>query len=227
MVSAPSTVNQIANQNGSITKALGSNDVKREDFLRLLIAQLQHQDPLNPVENQEFVAELATFSSLEQQQMQTKLLEELIAAQSNTATSQALSLIGKGASIPGNQFYFAPESGGIDFLFEAQGTGMTPVEITDASGKLVATDFVQVSKAGSATYHFDGRTATGDTLAPGNYKIKIGGSVDKNGNQTSFPTYIQGLVEGVTFENGQPVLLVNNQTVPLSYVKGVFQWEKS
>jgi flagellar basal-body rod modification protein FlgD len=76
MVSAiTSSINDLAS--GS-TSTAGSQEVSSDQFLTLLIAQLQNQDPMNPIENQDFVAELATFSSLEQQQMQTGLLEQLI-----------------------------------------------------------------------------------------------------------------------------------------------------
>jgi flagellar basal-body rod modification protein FlgD len=70
------------------------NDLGKEDFLKLLVAQLTHQDPTNPMQDTEFVAQLATYSGLEQQMNVNKNLEKLIATQNMSTAAQATSLIG-------------------------------------------------------------------------------------------------------------------------------------
>ena len=70
------------------------NELGKEDFLKLLIAQLTHQDPTNPMQDTEFVSQLATYSGLEQQMTMNKNLETLIAQQSMTNAAQATALIG-------------------------------------------------------------------------------------------------------------------------------------
>jgi len=71
-----------------------NNDLGKDDFLKLLVAQLTQQDPTNPMNNTEFVAQLATYSGLEQQMNMNKNLEKLIISQNMTAASQATALIG-------------------------------------------------------------------------------------------------------------------------------------
>ena len=70
------------------------NELGKEDFLKLLVAQLTHQDPTNPMQDTEFVSQLATYSSLEQQMTMNKNLESMIAQQSMTIAAQATALIG-------------------------------------------------------------------------------------------------------------------------------------
>jgi flagellar basal-body rod modification protein FlgD len=70
------------------------NELGKEDFLQLLVAQLTHQDPTNPMQDTEFVAQLATYSGLEQQMNVNKNLEKLIASQNMAMAAQATSLIG-------------------------------------------------------------------------------------------------------------------------------------
>ena len=101
-----------------VTQNLGNDYVSRDDFLKLLIAQLQHQDPLNPMENQEFVAELATFSSLEQQQAQTQLLQKILDSNQSSNTSQALALIGKDVVVADNNFQYQ-QGDDFEFVFQA------------------------------------------------------------------------------------------------------------
>lgn len=209
-------------QSSTSTSTLGSDSVDRQDFLTLLVAQLQNQDPMNPVENQEFVAQLATFSSLEQQQMQTKLLQQLIDSQNNNTSAQALSLIGKEASVAVDQFTLQANQS-IDFTFLATETGTEPVQIFDSKGKLVRSDLVSVSNIGEVPYHFDGKDNQKNSLPAGDYTIQIGSTMDEEGNVASCQTYIRGYVEGVTYVDGEPILIVDGNAVPFSEVYGVYE----
>ncbi len=201
---------------------LGSDSVSRDDFLRLLVAQLQNQDPLNPVENQEFVAELATFSSLEQQTAQTELLQQLVSSQQSNSSSQALSILGKDVAVAQNQFSFNPGDQ-VDFVFQAPRTGEALVQVTSDSGHVVYTDRVQVTQAGQIEYSFDGLNAQGQSLPPGVYSISFGGAISNSGEVTEYPAFMRGTVDGVTFVEGSPVLTVNNQPVPFSAVQAVME----
>lgn len=222
MVTASTTAMEKLYQEQTSQSIISDEQVSRDDFLKLLIAQLQHQDPLNPVENQEFVAELATFSSLEQQQTQTELLSQLVSLQNTTGTSQALSLIGKEATIATDDFFFQ-EGNEIQFVFNATSAGSIPVTISNTEGQVVYQDTINASEAGQITYIFDGQNAQGQSLSTGDYSISIGASLDADGNETSLPVYMRGGVEGVTFLEGTPILIVNGQAVPLSSVQGVYE----
>jgi flagellar basal-body rod modification protein FlgD len=78
----------------TIQKTTGDDSLGKEDFLKLLVAQLTHQDPTNPMQDTEFVSQLATYSSLEQQMTMNTNLETLIDANKATTAASAMSLIG-------------------------------------------------------------------------------------------------------------------------------------
>lgn len=211
------TATQSSTSSNALTNATNDN-VSQEQFLQLLIAQLQNQDPLNPVENQEFVAELATFSSLEQQQQQTDLLSQLVESNQSTNTSQALSLIGTDVMTNDTSFYYTTGDT-IDFDFLATESGVATVYLTNAAGSSVAYDAIDVSSTGQHTYTFD----PGEALSQGSYTLSIVSSVDAEGNQDQFETYMMGGVEGVNFLDGEPMLSVNGNSISLGTVQAIYE----
>lgn len=220
-----SAVNQAPSSNNNespFVTELGKDFVNQEDFLKLLIAQLKNQDPLNPMENQEFVSELATFSSLEQQTNQTKLLEQLVNNQQSTTTSQALSLIGKDVTMAESQFRFNA-SDPVEFSFIADHAGPTQIQVTDDADRVVFADGLNVPAPGRYTYVFDGVNEEGKSVPPGAYNMQIGPSLDGDGLEGDYPVSLRGSVEGVRFENNSPVLMVNGTPTPISQIESVYE----
>ncbi|MFH1744418.1 MAG: flagellar hook assembly protein FlgD [bacterium] len=199
---------------------LGSDVVSRDDFLNLLVAQLQHQDPLNPMENEQFVAELATFSSLEQQTNQTELLEQLLASQQGGVNSQALSLIGQDVVAASDSFQYV-SGDQPSFLFQATASGDVTVTITNQSGAVVRTDTIPVTSAGNQIYEFDGLHQNGSELAPGSYNISIGSKTNSDGDTLGYPVYLTGQVDEVMFSEGVPIIMIGNQAVDMSQILSV------
>lgn len=199
---------------------LGTDAVSRDDFLKLLVAQLQHQDPLNPLENQEFVAELATFSSLEQQQNQTELLEQLIAAQQGNINSQSLSIIGHDVVASIDSFNYAPgDTPG--FLIQGPAGGELTVKITSEAGTVVRSETVHIPSSGVLEYEFDGLSEYGTELALGTYRVSAGSGINEDGDSIDYPVYMTGRVDEVRFEEGTPILTVNGQSIGLEEVLSV------
>lgn len=223
VIEATSSSNSSSASSG-LTQSLGSDIVSREDFLTLLVAQLKHQDPMNPMENQEFVSELAVFSELEQSTNQTDLLQQLVDAQHGDTTSQALSLIGKEAAVATNFIQHAPGKE-LQFMFETPSAGTYAVEAVSDTGRVAFTDYVTVDSAGQHTYTFDGTSAHSADLAAGTYQLQFGASTDSTGATTALPSYLRGEVEGVNFIEGTPVLMIDGQPVEMGNVYAVFPAE--
>ncbi|HVP39530.1 MAG TPA: flagellar hook capping FlgD N-terminal domain-containing protein, partial [Candidatus Saccharimonadales bacterium] len=116
----------------------GSTTLGKDDFLKLLTAQLQHQDPLQPMDNTAFVAQLAQFSSLEQLQNMNSSLSTDILLNQSVNNSLATGLIGRNIVAKGDQITLAA-GGTADLSFNLSAAADAKITVVDSSGKTVAT----------------------------------------------------------------------------------------
>jgi flagellar basal-body rod modification protein FlgD len=196
---------------GALTQAAGGNkELGQEAFLKLLVAQLKNQDPLNPQENHEFVAQLAQFSSLEQTVGINARLDQLALQNQGLQNSQVVSLVGKEATVKGNivtlkgQGQTVP----INYTLDAAASGATVV-IRDARGRAVRTLQVGARAAGAVTVQWNGQDDTGLPQPAGPYQILV---TAKNaaGGPVSLTQKSTGTIEAVSFDQGFPVLQLEN-----------------
>ena len=189
----------------------------KEDFLNLLITQLQNQDPLNPTDSTEFTAQLAPFSSLEQLSNVHGNLEQLQNFQASTNNSQAVSLLGKEITASGNFLQLSDgEPIGCDFSLGRDAAEVV-VNIYDSTGEFVKAFGSEDIAAGRHTLVWDGTDRNGNPAKDGNYTFEIlaADANDKNVNVTAFFT---GTVDTVTFENNTPFLISGGQKIALGDV---------
>ena len=158
-----------------------------DTFLQLLTAQLANQDPLNPTDGTEFTAQLAQFSSLEQQINTNELLKEMIGSQPDTKQAEAMSYIGKEILVPGDKFALG-ETGNIEFNYDVD----IPLESAKASiynsaGEKVHEFNVQTDN-GIHEVLWDGKDTEGNRLPTDIYSVKVEGqSVNADGSTSSKP----------------------------------------
>jgi flagellar basal-body rod modification protein FlgD len=210
-------VSQTATQGvgGAIGKSMG-----RDDFLKLLIAQLQNQDPLKPLDNQEFATQLATFNSLDQLIGINQKLDSLAQQQQLVGQLGAASLIGKEIVADGNQVTLAAgQPAAIGYAVDAAAARVT-LTITDATGKTVRTLDIGNVGAGEQSVVWDGKDATGKALPAGVYSVAVS-AFDVAGNKIGASTRTHGVVTGVALSGDQVMLEIGAMQVPLSAVKGV------
>ncbi len=201
--------------------SMGGTTLGKEDFLKLLITQLQYQDPLSPLNNQEFMAELAQFSSLEQLQNVNSNLQTSMLLSQSLNNSSATNLIGKRVISLGNQVYLSGE-GGEEITFDlAEDAGVT-IEIYDEEGNLIRTLKGGSLPGGRNQIHWDGEDGEGNQLPPGNYSFKVI-AVDSESNVVDVTTYSTGLVEGVRFKEGNAVLILGDEEINLSDIVEVLR----
>ena len=195
------------------TKKADSGELGKDQFLKLFLAQLNHQDPLNPMDSSEFSSQLAQFSSLEQLFNVNDNLELMKAAQDDTGRYQALDLIGKEVEASGD-IIFLDQGGHAKGGFSIPGNSYCSVSIVDSSGFPVRTLDLGVLEAGNHTLQWDGFDNNGNILGEGLYGFEIEAITD-SGLILPVETRIRGQVDRVNLEGDTPMLYVGE--IPLAF----------
>lgn len=194
---------------GALTQALGAGGNKelgQEAFLKLLVAQLQNQDPLNPQENYEFVAQLAQFSSLEQSIGINDRLDALALQNQGLQNSQIVSLVGKEATVKGDIVTLNGQGAIVPISFSlSEAAREATVVIRDAGGRSVRTLQVPAKTAGTVSVQWNGQSDSGNPQPAGPYKVTITAK-DAAGGPVSLTQQSSGRIDSVSFERGFPVL---------------------
>jgi flagellar basal-body rod modification protein FlgD len=146
----------------------------QSEFLKLFMAQLQNQDPLNPQSGTDMVAQLAQFSSVEAQTQTNTQLSALTAAQSSTASAGLSNLVGRTCDATAGDFQIGQTGGAPPPLDVTSASAMkgASVSITNAAGKVVRT--IPIPNGSTSTViNWDGKDASGNTLPPGSYNLSV------------------------------------------------------
>lgn len=211
-----------SNSNTNVVTSSKDSDLGKDDFLNLLVAQLQNQDPLNPMDSTAFTSQLAEFSSLEQLSNVNENLEYLQMYQSSINNAQAVSFIGKNIDALGDSIQL--ESGETEEIhFElSKDSSLVSVNIYDEAGNLVKYIENGLMGEGKQSVEWDGTDNSGNTLPEGIYKFEVM-AVDVNGDKVQTASYISDRVTGVTFKNGVTYLLAGGMQIPIGDVIEVFE----
>ena len=200
-------------------KATGKkrNEMGKDDFVKLMSAQLKHQDPLSPLKNEEMAAQLAQFASLEQMVNMNTNLEKMTAAQKPSDNVLAASLIGK--RIQTDSSRFAYEKGSqpdIKFELPADATNVS-VAMVDAKGEIIREYDLGTMAKGAQSIRWDGKDKKNLDVNAGEYSYKVS-AMDVQGRPMQIDTAKSGLVTGVSFEGGKAMLMVGEKKIPLEAV---------
>jgi flagellar basal-body rod modification protein FlgD len=194
----------------TLVSASSTNGMGKDAFLKLLVAQISHQDPLKPMDDTAFVAQLAQFSSLEQAMGMNTRLDTLSIQEQGIANTQIVNLIGKNVTVKGSITTLAAGGVGAPVSFSLAGNaGSVDVSLADASGRTVRTMHLGPKGAGLVQMVWDGRDDSGIAQAPGPYKVSVaakdsaGASVDSNQETT-------GVITNIGFEKGFANLQLDN-----------------
>lgn len=183
----------------------------RDQFLTLLIAQLQHQDPLNPLESTEFTAQLAQFSSLEQLfEVNENLMgiQERLNVQEN---GDILDYIGKTVKAAGNTISLNDGKMESGFYTLADPADVT-VFVYDSDGREIRRLYPGWQVPGEHGLSWDGRDNAGDMVEDGIYSFEVEAR-DEGGFILPYTAYLTGEVTGVTHESGMAYLMIGDKLV--------------
>ena len=206
---------QGATASGSASKEIAGNF---QDFLLLLTTQLKNQSPLDPLDTNQFTQQLVQFAGVEQQLKSNDTLGSILSAMRSTSTSTAASYIGMIVTADGSASNLSAGAASWT-VTAAKDTKAATVTITDANGSVVATKSA-VLKAGTQSFTWDGRDASGTIQPDGEYKISVK-ALDASGQSVVVSTALSGPVSAVDVSTGSPVLTVGSSLIPLSKVKTI------
>ncbi len=204
---------------GTSLNATSTNDLGRDDFLTLLVAQLQHQDPLNPLESTEFTSQLAQYSSLEQLFDVNQNLELISSSQEKASRLQALDFIGK-EIVAESEYLLLEQDETAMGSFNLDDVADCNVLITDANGYYVREMSLGYLEPGAHDFEWDGRDDSGNMKEAGVYNFEVS-AVTEAGQNLSVNRLISGKITGVDLEGNSPILYMGGIPISLSQIVDV------
>jgi flagellar basal-body rod modification protein FlgD len=199
----------------------GSKELGKDEFLKLLTAQLANQDPLQPVDNQAFVAQLAQFSSVEQLHAISSGLDTLLLATASANQMSTASLVGKDVMFKaGGVELAAGVASPLEVKLPAR-AAVTAV-IQDAAGRTVRTLALGSHDAGTFALGWDGRDDAGTALPAGHFTVKLAAK-GVDGADVVPEARARGRVSGVSFDGDAAELVVGGAHVKLPDVVEITQ----
>lgn len=190
-------------------------------FLSLLTTQLQNQDPLSPVDTDQFTQQLVQFTGVEQQIQTNSLLQSLVGQSNATSAGSALGFLGQVADFNSSQGVL-DEGGGIDFVVRVPtNAASAQLIVSDASGREVYQ--TNADRAGFGTtqsFRWDGRSASNAPAPPGRYTLTTR-AADASGAELPISVAVRERITGVDLSQGEPLYLTISGPRPYSQILGV------
>lgn len=189
-------------------------DISQIDFMTLLVAQIQNQDPTSPMDNQQFTEQITSFTMLDELTAVNEKLEENIMVSQSANNTAMLALVGKDVTVQGNDLSL---SDGIatENVLNSQGPGQAVIKVLDENGRVVHS-YAKTLDSGLNDITWDGTDGQGHSLPDGDYTLE---ATVTNGDVTvPFELLKTDAVEGLRYENNVAVVMVDNQEYYVSEI---------
>jgi flagellar basal-body rod modification protein FlgD len=217
VTAATSTVTAATTSNAAATAANDTLASNFTSFLQLLTTQLKNQNPLDPLDTNQFTQQLVQFAQVEQQLKSNTQLETLVSLQKATQATQALGYIGQTVALDGQTSKLANGTAG--WSFNSPKPASATVNIINSAGATVFTGAYSLD-TGVQNFVWDGRNNSGVKQADGDYKLSITAK-DASGQAVTVSTEIQGIVDSVDLSKSPPTLMVGTTEYALDKIKRV------
>jgi flagellar basal-body rod modification protein FlgD len=213
--SAANTGNAVAVNNG-----LASVANNYQTFLKLLTTQLKNQDPLSPLDTNQFTQQLTQMTGVEQQLLSNQLLQQLVTQNQGSGLTAGVGLIGK--TVTANDATSTLQGGSASWEFSlASPPSSITASVFDSSNNLVWSSPLTPGGAGAQMFTWNGKNQSGVQQADGGaYTLRIA-ATDASGASIPVSTTLQGVATGVDEVGGQTMVAVGPVQVPLSAVSAV------
>ncbi|MGD9156979.1 MAG: flagellar hook capping FlgD N-terminal domain-containing protein [Desulfobacteraceae bacterium] len=191
----------------------------RDAFMKLFLAQMNHQDPLNPMDTSQFSAQLAQFSTLEQLYNVNENLESIESIQSNDSRYQVLNLIGKEVQAESNKLILS-DGESAKGAFHLEETAECVIRIYDEDGNAIRDIELDLLEAGNHTFEWEGLDDEGNLLTSGMYIYALR-AVSPSGDIVASEKYIQGTITRVNMESEEPVMYIDQIPLTMAQLKNI------
>jgi flagellar basal-body rod modification protein FlgD len=227
MTTIPATTSQVTSQttnNGSSSSSTGVDDGtiagNFQTFLQLLTTQLQNQNPLDPLDTNQFTAQLVQFAQVEQQLKSNTQLTTLVSLQQTAQNTQALNFVGQTVAVDGDTAPLA--NGSANWLMSVTKPVNATINIINSTGQTVYTASGALNAGSNQPFSWDGKDSTGAQMPDGNYKITVT-ATDSTGQTVAVPTEIQAIVDSADLTQSPPTLSIAGQNYTLDKLKRVIR----
>ncbi len=208
MTTTASTSATLSTPDATATKAVGKKSLDRSDFMTLFITQMQHQDPLAPMDSTEMASQLAQFSNMEATMKMSDNLEKLLGYQVSQNNLQLLTLIGKEVQGSGNSMGVVAGKVSTTQYTLADAADSCRVEIYDSAGRMVDTVELGYVASGSHDLTWDATTPSGTVVPDGQYTYNVV-AINALGQKIDVDYRSTGRVTGVNFDGGKAQVTVD------------------
>lgn len=188
-----------------------------DTFLLLLTTQLKNQNPLDPLDTNQFTQQLVQFAGVEQQIRSNESLEALVNLNKTSQLSTAMNYVG--ATVTAEGATSALKSGVATWYVTAPRPASATINVSDSSGNVVFTHDTTL-EAGTNGFSWDGKMTNGQTAPEGQYTIKINAK-DASGQGVTISTQFSGVVDAVDLSGSEPLLMVGTALLSLDKIKAV------
>jgi len=191
-----------------------------DTFLQLLTTQLQNQNPMDPLDTNQFTQQLVEFASVEQQVNMNTNLQTLISLQHTAEATSAMQLIGLNAAVKSNTAVLSNATGSpATWSFSVPSPATGQLSITNASGQTVFSGAVTLNP-GNQTFTWNGQGNNGITWPDGNYTMSIN-ATGANGQPVTISTEVQGTISGIDLSQNPPQVVIGGQDYPLNSIQSI------
>lgn len=181
----------------------------REGFLKLLVAQLSHQDPLQPTEGTEYVTQLSQFALVEQSLTQSNQLGVISTQMGGLSNNAAVGLVGQTVTMRGHGVAFDGATATTSSVNLAAPAARVTATLRDANGRVVRTIELGAKPAGAVSVPWDGRDDQGQTVARGTYSLTVTATTADD-RAVAVTQDVSGTVSRVSFEHGYPEITLDS-----------------
>lgn len=199
------------------TEPTGSDVLGKDAFFTLMITQLQYQDPLDPMDNSQFIDQLAQLTQVEELQKANLNLQEMIVGLSSVNNATMVNLMGQEIKAQHDGIYY-PGEGDKTIHVDLQDPAATvSIAIYDEDDRLIRNHTIEGAPEGMNDWTWHGLTSDGSIADEGQYTVKVT-AVDAEGNAVASNTLVIGTIEELDYSTGQAVPIVDNQVLSLAQI---------